>query len=335
MLSRLMAFPLHAFPRPLLLLLLAAIVVAGDALRPEEWVFHDGRDRTMADLRPNLVVAVNFIAEDDLDSARDYIRSEVRLLCARIEERRLPVRLVCVAPDLIPNQLVGWAREKDLLPALTAWDPYNRAANTRTNDLMVRLIQADGRIETVDLSERNRRKPLTPRVEAVVARPGAARHRFVIPDSIVDDRVLQVWWTVERGQPDAVATARRLARTAPVEARPQLQLLMDSISASFAARCDAALAQPYGLAGVEACEQVLVDYPGLDKAEQRPLLDRIRTVQAEPMYQDEFAARALFRKAMALRKDPLPSRQQQAKAVVGDLRQRYGGTVYGRRAADL
>ena len=317
----------------LLVLALAANAAAGEPIRPEEWVFHDGRNRTLADLQPNLVVAVHYMADDDWNGNEDFLRHEVKALHDRIETRRLPVRLLCIAPDLIPNQLVGWARDKGVLTgALAAWDPYNRQSITRSHDLDVTVFHPDGRSQTFDCTKAG--FSLVAKVEAA-AQSGAARHRFVMPKELVDDRALQVWWAIERAVPDAIPTARRLARTAPAEAKPQLQLLVASLSASFAARTDEALTKPYGLAGAEACEQVLTDYPGMDKTEQKPLIDRIKTIQGEPMYAPEFAARALWYKALALRKDPLASRQQQAKALFNELRVKHGQTVYGKRAADL
>jgi hypothetical protein len=314
------------------LLSFAAAVPAGEPIRPEEWVFHDGRNRTLADLQPNLVVAVHFIADDHWYGNEDFLRQEVKALHDRIEARRLPIRLVCIAPDLIPNQLVGWARDKGVLTgALTAWDPLNRQNITKTHDLEVILLHPNGRSESFSYVDYG--KSFVSKVEA--AAQGSARHRFVMPKELVDDRALQVWWTVERGVPDAIPTARRLARTAPAEVKPQLQLLVASLSASFAARTEEALAKPYGLAAAEACEQVLIDYPGMEKAEQKPLLDRIKTIQSEPMYAPEFAARTLWFKALALRKDPLASRQQQAKTLFNELRVKHGQTVYGKRAGDL
>jgi hypothetical protein len=296
-------------------------------------VFHDGRNRTLADLQPNLVVAVHFVADDHWYSNEDFLRQEVKALHDRIEARRLPIRLVCIAPDLIPNQLVGWARDKGVLTgALTAWDPFNRQNINKTHDLEVIILHANGRSESFSYVSYG--KSFVSKVEAA-AQSGSARHRFIMPKELVDDRALQVWWTIERGVPDAIPTARRLARNAPAEAKPQLQLLVSSISASFAARTEAALAKPYGLAGAEACEQVLMDYPGMEKAEQKPLLDRIKTIQSEEMYAPEFAARNLFFRALALRKDPLASRQAQAKTLFNELRTKHGQTVYGKRAADL
>ncbi len=139
----------------------------------------------------------------------------------------------------------------------------------------------------------------------------------------------EVWWQVERQQPEAV---KNLVTVAKVKspAQPELQSVLATVTTRLQARQAELVAAPATFTTYEALENLLREGQGVDL---KDALARLKELGKDKAMKPELDARTAYRSCQTLLASTKPADQTAGKAGLPQIAKRWPDTAYGRRAA--
>lgn len=313
--------------RPSLLVFLCCLMAMASFAPAAEWglidgmQWTDGGDRSMDDLQGQTVLIVYFSGQ--CPGCARMMETDVAELGQLIERNQMPARLVCVTPDMRGEQLAAWQQRLGLGDALVAHDPHNRMNISLGNIYQFRLVGPDGR---------QRRTPIE-QLRAAFSSPANAdelgTYRFDLRP-VESEQLRQVWWAIERGNPEGVEALEQAARHRNFrdEAGPMLERLEAILTERVAPLLEA---EP-SMETFEALEELVLlagDLDSMDDAARR-----LRQLSRDDALEDELRARQAYRAIQELLGGHTNREREQGMAAMAELIERYPDTLYGRRAAE-
>ena len=286
----------------------------------EKLQFSDGAFRVDSDLNGNAVMIYHFCGH--CPTAAQSITQQVKPLHDRIRSEKLPIRILCITPDIKPSGLAAWQKQKGLEDAWVAYTPENPVQISTSNIWQVQWF--DGKLK----EPRGR----TDEASFIAGAVKSSTYAHPVGAQLKDDRVRGLWWMIERGQTGAGAGLAQGLANASVKAECEL-LLND-----FRARRDAliALSATAANGGIEAydrLEKLAVVWQGIPAAELAPIKKRMDALAAEKSLADEMAARRAWTTIQGWVAQGGPRNIQQAVAGLDELIKRYPTTKFGKLAA--
>jgi hypothetical protein len=275
-------------------------------------------------LRPYGVVRVYYCAE--CPKAAAWMAKDVKAAHDHIEKRRLPVILMPLTPELTLEGCTERAKENRLDQALMAMDAGNAKKISLKNIYQVEAQGAAGSKGKIlpDINYENIADRLA---KAEPASVGSYRY----PVEQLTGTVEELWWLVERGQPNAIRTLQAAAQSGPFK----------TDAARILAKVDEVVAADF--ATLKATTTPTLDhYERLDalilEAGTLPALKDAAKLQSEWKRNKDLAPEILARDAW-MKTAPLLAGSK-AKSGLSGLEQiaqneRSAKTAYGKRAGAL
>ena len=312
---------------PFFALAIIACAAAGVPLHASDALsglrFSDGKERSFSDFPNQGVMVVYFCGHCPVAAA--YLGKQIKALHDYIEERKVPVTLVLTTPDFGPAETVALNRDRSyhMDHALWASDPANSHNISLQNVYQVAVYGGDHR-------ERDglQNTAAVPTFETFFSSSEAGRFRYPA-DGLGDARVKEVWWQVERQQPDAV---KNLAAAAKLKssAQPELLSVLATVTTSLQGRQAELVAAPATFATYEGLEALLREGQGVDLKEAAA---RLKELGKDKAMKPELDARTAYRTCQTLLASTKPADQAAGKAGLPQIAKRWPDTAYGRRAA--
>lgn len=263
-------------------------------------------------------------------SARQRMQTGVKRLAEAIETHRPPLVLICVTPDLQGEGLRSYAESVgiDAERVAFAHDPANRFNVSLRNIWQVRVAtpESDGLLRP-RLDVDGVRKA----IEDPARHAEFGTHRYP-KDGLIDDKLLELWWALDRGNPQAQTALARQAKRARAddELGAQVLALDEAVRTTLHARQEEALAAGEGFLAFERLEAAVAASEGyvLEAAE-----DRLRAWRRERAIRGELRARAAYRKCQTMLAEHSERKRAMGRAGLQQIVDRYPDTVYGGKAA--
>ena len=252
--------------------------------------------------------------------ARGRVAGMMKEMHDIIEKQHLPAVIVLVTPDHDPEYLRNYAEEHNFTGAIFAQDQAN-ALNISLNNIWQMRSSYKG--------QRLGSQPSPDNLVSYVAKQETL-YRFPV-EGLENERAKQLWWMVERGHPEAIATlAEASNRRNPLQ--EDAKRIRDVVEPAYREREAALVAADASMDTVEGLEDLLQEAQalGMNDAQQR-----LRELMRERSLRDELAARQAYQR---IHSELLASnnrrQREQAPAAFHQLAERFPDTKYGRKAAD-
>ena len=166
-------------------------------------------------------------------------------------------------------------------------------------------------------------------VRRMVTAGTAGTYRFD-HDGITRPPVMELWWAVERGRPQAIRNLVAAAKNAATPEGAEAAILLERVRARLSARQDALIAAPPSIGALENLEEFLIEADGVDTKKAQA---RLKELRATKPLKDEERARDLYQQCHQQLISPKPDQQKAGKANLAALAAKMPATVYGGKAA--
>lgn len=219
-----------------------------------------------------------------------------------------------MTPEAQGSALAELGESKGLDPSVMAHDAAN-AENISTRNIMQLYLQSpDGSVKSA-------------RGGAMAAlRSAAASAQYRISkDGISDERVLQLWWMLERRKPGVLPALVKAAKKSD-----EANALLVTVEQRYAKGAAELLAAEPNFTTFEAIEAWLVEHEGLDTKE---LAKHLKGMTRDEQIKQELKARGAWQKCQEMLSSGREKDMEAAKAGLQQLAEAMPDTVYGQRAA--
>ena len=308
---------MHRLLAALTVLLLATALHAGED--PFSGIrFSDGKTRTISDLGDQTVVMIYFCGH--CPSAAKFMRTEAKALHDLIETRKAPMHLVCITPDLTPEDLVNWAKDVGVEHALVGQDTRNEQKIGLSN-ILQRATYRGGKSSSLPGGDN-----LVGAATACIDK-GAGTYRFPV-DGLTDDKAKTVWWMIERDQPQAMDTLMAARKNKAV--KDDAEKIYSVVETSLTKRQETLLAADTSMATYEGLETLLTQ---AKPVMLKPASEKLKELGKDATIKNELKARAIYQQCQELLAHPNPQKQQAGREGLETLGKKFGDTMYGKKAA--
>ncbi|TVR08477.1 MAG: hypothetical protein EA401_13875 [Planctomycetota bacterium] len=252
-------------------------------------------------------------------TARSRVSGMMKEMHDIIEAEQLPAVIILITPDRDPKYLRTFAQDNNLHGALFAQD--------QTNALNIGL-QNIWQMRPGFKGQRLRPNPTPENLVSYVAKQDT-HYRFPV-EGLQHERAKELWWMVERGMPEAIATlAEASTRRNPLQ--EDAKRIREVVEPFYRQREAALVAAEPSMDTIEGLEALLEEAQalGMDDAQQR-----LRALLRERSLRDELTARQAYQRIHSELLGSNNRRQrEQAPAAFAQLAERFPDTTYGRKAA--
>ena len=229
------------------------------------------------------------------------------------------MRLVIVTPEKSGDALQAMADSKGLKNAWVAHDPAN-IQKISTRNIYQGFTHAPGgqwrQVSARDL----------PTMAHEMGRQ--SQYRLAQPAD-GDDKLLSLWWAVERQTPGALKALAKAGKSRSESARPYAELLA-AVEAHYLAEYEALSEVEPSLTNIEKLEGIIATYDGIKTKEAEKLL---KTWMRDREMKKELIARKAYRQAQLMLKSNKSKDQEHGQVLLKKIAAKYPETVYGQRAA--
>jgi hypothetical protein len=281
--------------------------------------FTDGKARSIADLGDQTVVMVYFCGH--CPSAAKFMRTQAKTAHDLIEERKVPMQLVCVTPDLTPQDLVEWTKSNGLENALVGQDTLNPYKVGLQNILQERDYRGGKQVRVSGFGN-----AFSDDVRGYLDKGNVGTFRYPL-DGLTEDKARTLWWMVERDRPQAMEMLVAARKNKAL--KDDAEKIYAVVEASLVKRQDALLAADISMATYEGLETLLTQAKPIAL---KPATEKLKELGKDATIKTELKARAIYQQCQELLAHPNPQKQQAGREGLETLAKKYGETVYGKKA---
>lgn len=304
-----------------LVLCLAALPAADGPADPFTGIrFTDGKTRSIADLGDQTVVMVYFCGH--CPSAAKFMSTQAKAAHDLIEQRKVPMQLVCVTPDLTPQDLVEWTKTNGLENALVGQDTLNPYKVGLQNILQERDYRGGKRVRVSGYGN-----AFIDDVRGYLDKGDVGTFRFPV-DGLSDEKSKTLWWMLERDKPQAMEALMGARKNKAM--KEDADKIYSVVEASLTKRQEALIAADASMATYEGLEALLTQAKPMVL---KPASEKLKELGKDATIKKELKARDIYQQCQELIAHPNPQKQQAGREGLETLAKKYGDTVYGKKAA--
>lgn len=237
-----------------------------------------------------------------------------------IEKEKYPAQFILITPEYKGAQLKELQKQKGLETTLFAHDPKNVKNISLRNIMQCFVSNIHGKTNSVNS------RGLTAAVKPLLSQ---GTHR-VSKEGISNEKVLQLWWMLERGRTGAIPLLSKFAKSKGAH-QADAQILLAIVQKKYDAVFAAIQSQAVSIDAFDNLEALIVQYTGL---KTKPAKKLLKTFFKDKSLKEEFKARSMWFQIQKMAQSNKAKDQEMAKGGRAHLFKKYPDTKYGKMAAD-